>query len=296
MLKLQNVNERTWKSLRSSVIAFLPKVRGAGAVALCALLQSKGEEQRAIKMLTSKSAVHRARATYLLGLIHTPNLTNNMLPLLEDRSREVRLVATRVLGSVGAVSAASSVLQALHTKKGFSAIPTWAAVEALLAMGNEIGSLLETGLKSEDPGVQNVCTLIAGHGTFFTLAPLLRELLTNHTDIVIRINAAVALSKIGGVVEERVLERCLDATEPAELRRACVQALGVIGRAECVDTLVKLLDDNDRRVAQLAADSLVQIGELGYLRLKTVIEEQGRASVAAIGALKLAELREQVTK
>ena len=57
----------TWDRLRPSVVTFLTKVRGASADDLAEVLRSHGEIETAKGMLTSRSAVRRARATVSLS-------------------------------------------------------------------------------------------------------------------------------------------------------------------------------------------------------------------------------------
>ncbi|TFB50266.1 HEAT repeat domain-containing protein [Cryobacterium tagatosivorans] len=284
----------TWDRLRPSVVAFLPKVRGTPADDLGELLRSHGEIERATRMLTSRSAIRRTRAAYLLGLVRDPNSAALVLPLLGDPDADVRLVAARALGAIGEPSAASGVLHALRTYHGQIGLPAWVAAEALLAMGVQIAPALRIGLASEDPAVRNVCALVAGHGTFASAAPQLRILLATDSEGDVRASAAVALGRVGGAEDEAALARHTDASETTALRRTCATALGDLGQRESLDTLAGLLDDGDRRLAQLAADALVRIGSEGITRLKEAAAGQCPSARVARGALDLAGLRGQL--
>jgi HEAT repeats len=160
----------TWDRLRPSVVTFLTKVRGAPADDLGNLMRSHGEIEAAKRILTSRSAVRRARGAYLLGLVRDSDSAGLVLPLLKDPHADVRLVAARALGCMGESSAALSVLEALRTNHGRIGLPAWVAAEALLAMGVEIGPALQIGLASEDPAVRNVCASVASHGGFLSAA------------------------------------------------------------------------------------------------------------------------------
>lgn len=284
----------TWDRLRPSVVAFLPKVRGTPADDLGELLRSRGEIERATRMLTSRSAVRRARAAYLLGLVRDPDSAALVLPLLDDPDADVRLVAARALGAIGEPSAASGVLHALRTHHGQIGLPAWVAAEALLAMGVQIAPALQIGLASEDPAVRNVCAVVAGHGTFASVAPQLRILLATDSEGDVRASAAVALGRVGGADDVAALARHTDASETTVLRRTCATALGVLGQRESLDTLAGLLGDGDRRLAQLAADALVRIGSEGIARLEEAAAGQCPRARAARGALDLARLRGQL--
>ncbi len=284
----------TWDRLRASVVAFLPKVRGTPSDDLGELLRSHGEIERATRMLTSRSAVRRARAAYLLGLVRDPDSVALVLPLLGDSNADVRLVAARALGAIGEPSAASDVLRALHTHHGQIGLPAWVAGEALLAMGVQIAPALQVGLASKDPAVRNVCAVVVGHGAFASAAPQLRMLLATDGEGDVRASAAVALGRVGGADDATALARHTDASETTVLRRTCATALGDLGQRESLDTLAGLLGDGDRRLAQLAADALVRIGPEGIARLEEVATGECPSARAARGALDLAGLRGQL--
>jgi len=284
-----------WERLRPSVIAFLSKVRGTAAEDLSDLLRSRGEIERATEMLTSRSGVVRARGAYLLGLVRDRNLAALLIPLLADRDADVRLVAARSLGVIGATQAADGILQALRTSRGRRGLPAWVAVDALLGMGVEIAPAIENGLTSDYAAVRNVCAQVAGHGTIFSAAPRLSILLATAKEGEVRVSAARALGRVGGANEAIALARYTNSSEGAELRRACAVALGELGRQESLDTLVALLGDDDRRLAQLAASSLIQFGEVGIAKLVAVAVDSSPSARAAQGALDLAKLRGQIT-
>jgi HEAT repeat protein len=293
---LHAVPAPTWARLRPSVVAFLPKVRGAPADDLGELLSWHGDIDEARRMLTSRSAVARARAAYLLGLVRDPGSVALVLPLLNDPHADVRLVAARALGTIGDSSSASGVLGALRTHHGQIGLPAWVAAEALLAMGVEIGPALQIGLASEDPAVRNVCAVVAGHGTYLATASQLRLLLATDGDVAVRASAAVALGRVGGADDSATLARHAGACETALLRRTCATALGDLGHRESLEILVGLLGDGDRRLAELAADSLVRIGSEGIARLQEAAasRRRGPSARAAGGALELAGLRGQL--
>ena len=285
----------TWARLRPSVVALLRKVRGHPADDLVEVMRAHGEVDHATRMLTSRSAVRRARGAYVLGLVRDPRNAVQLLPLLSDPASDVRLVAARALGAIGDPSAASGVLQALRNHHGQIGLPAWVATEALLAMGVEVGPILQIGLASEDPAVRNVCALVAGHGAYLSAAPQLRVLLATDCDGDVRVSAAVALGRVGGAQDAAVLVRHTDGSEPAVLRRTCATAMGALGQRESMDALAELLADDDRRLAELAGDSLVRIGNEGVAVLEAAAATgQGPSARAAGVALELAGMRGQL--
>jgi HEAT repeat protein len=290
------VPARIWLRLRPSVVAFLPKVRGIGGVSLGEVMRSHGEIDKATTMLTSRSAVRRARAAYLFGLVRDSNAVDLLLPVLGDPDADVRLVAVRSLGNIGDPRAAGDVLRALRTQHGQIGLPAWIAAEALLSMGVEIGPALWIGLESDDPAVRHVCAMVAGHGTYHSTAAKLRVLLATDSDGDVRVSAAVALGRVGGAQDASALALYADASQKSVLRRTCVIALGDLGNRESLKTLTALLGDGDRRLAALAADSLVRLGSEGIALLEeaAAIRGPGPSARAAGGALELAGLRGQL--
>ena len=291
---LYEIPSHTWDRLRPSVLALLTKVRGAAAEDLSDLLRSHGEVERATKMLASRSAVHRARAAYLFGLVRDPSTALLVVPLLSDANADVRFVATRSLGFIGVPSSASEILQALGNSQGRIGVPAWIAAEALLAMGVEIAPALRAGLASHDVAVRNVCAVVAGVGTFSSAAPQLRILLNTERDDNVRVSVAVALGRLGGRLDAAVLANHTGVSETSVLRRTCATALGEVGQRESLDVLRGLLGQDDRRLAQLAADSMVRIGIEGIAKLQEVAASAGQDANAARGALDVARLRGQL--
>jgi HEAT repeat protein len=283
-----------WVRLRPHAVAFLPKVRGGPAEGLGELMRAHGDVDEATRMLISRSAVRRARAAYLLGLVRDPDGAIRLLPLLDDSDADVRMVAARALGTIGDPSAARGILRALSPHHHRIGLPAWVAAEALLAMGAEIGPALQIGLRSEDPAIRNVSAVVAGHSGYLSAAPRLRKLLATDSDREVRNNAAVALGRVGGAEDVPALARHVDPSEKVALRRTCVSALGELGRRESLEILAGLLADDDRRLAELAAGSLVRMGSEGIARLREATRWQGPGARAAGGALELAELRGQL--
>ena len=291
---LYAVPPTTWARLRPTVLAFLPKVRGASADDLSDLMRFHGEIDRATEMLTSRSAVRRAHGAYLLGLVRDRFSSPFLLRLLGDPDADVRLVAARALGVIGEPLAASGVLGALRTHHGQIGLPAWVAAEALLAMGSEITPALQAGLASEDAAVRNVCAMVAGHGTFASTVPQLRIVLATDSEPDVRASAAVALGQIGGADDVASLVRLTDASESTVLRRIAATALGDLGQRESLETLSALLSDGDPRLARLAAESLVRIGPEGISRLGEAASGLSTGARVAGAALELAALRGQL--
>ncbi|MEO8140958.1 MAG: HEAT repeat domain-containing protein [Gemmatimonadota bacterium] len=292
---LSSVGALTWACLRPKVLSLLPKVRGGAAEDLSDLLRLHGDIDNAQGMLTARSAVRRARAAYLLGLVRDPENVLIVMPLLRDPDADVRRVAARALGFIADPSAASGILDAVRTQQGRIGLPDWVAAEALLAMGAGITEALKDGLTSLDHGVRSVCVMVAGYGTFASVVPELRILLATDTEPDVRAGATVALGLIGSADDVATLAWLTHASETTVLRRSAATALGDLGSPEGLETLLGLLGDADSRLAQLAADSMVTIGSEGIARLREAVYEQSAGARVAAAALDLAGLRGRLT-
>ena len=292
---LSSVGALTWACLRPKVLSLLPKVRGEAADDLSNLLRCHGDIDNAQGMVIARSAIRRAHAAYLLGLVRDPENVPTVMPLLGDPDADVRRVAARALGFIGDPSAASGILDAVRSQQGRIGLPAWVAAEALLAMGVGVTEALKDGLTSADHFVRSVCVMVAGYGTFASVVPELRILLATDTEPDVRTGATVALGLIGSADDVATLAWLTHASEATVLRRSAATALGDLGSREGLETLVGLLGDADRRLARLAADSMVRIGSEGIARLREAVDEQSAGARVATATLDLAGLHGRLT-
>jgi HEAT repeat protein len=295
---LRAVRKRDWRAVRDVVVAVLGKVRGDTAETLVRLLEAHGEFERARAALRSRRALRRARAAYLLGLARRREDVRLLLPLLADRSTEVRLVATRSLGAMGDPVAAPALFGALGQVRGQPGIPTAVAAEALLNFGTGAVPAVIEALGAADVIQRAVATMVAAEGALSATAPRLRQLLTDEPELGVRISAARALGAVGGAEDVTRLAALTVPAQPTELRRAAALALGELGHLAAVPVLTGLLSDSDIRLAQHSGDALVQLGPPG---IRALVEAAGRPEAAgdpkytaarvAAGSLAVARLR-----
>jgi HEAT repeat protein len=286
---LRGVRDRDWRAVRDVVVGMLGTVRGDTASSLVRLLEARGEFERARSALRSRLALRRARGAYLLGVARQRSDVGLLLPLLADRSAEVRLVATRSLGSLGDPSAATALFEALGPVRGHPGIPSAAAAEVLLSFGTGAVSAVLAALSADDATQREVATLVAAEGALSAAAPRLRSLLAGDPELDVRISAARALGAIGGPDDVAELAAFTESARPTELRRAAVQALGELGHPDAAPVLSWLLSDPDVRLAQHSGDALVQLGPAG---VRALLETgDGPAARVAAGSLAIARLR-----
>jgi HEAT repeat protein len=292
---LHTVRERDWHAVRDVLVALLSKVRGDTAVMLVDLLDARGEFELARSALGSRRAIRRARGAYLLGLARQRQDVGLLLPLLADRAAEVRLVASRSLGSIGDPVAASALFAALGPVRGQPGIPTAVAAEALLNFGTGAVPAVIAALAADDATERTVATMVAAEGALSAAAPRLRQLLAGDPELAVRISAAQALGAVGGADDVAELAAYTMVTQPTALRRAAVQALGELGHPDAAPVLSELLSDPDVRLAQGSGDSLVQLGPAGVRALLQAADGAGPkdpAARVAAGSLAIARLRQ----
>jgi HEAT repeat protein len=286
---LRGIRDRDWRAARDVVVGMLGTVRGDTAVPLVRLLDARGEFERARSALRSRLALRRARGAYLLGLARQRGDVGLLLPLLADRSAEVRLVVTRSLGSAGDPIAATALFEALGPVRGHPGIPGAAAAEALLSFGVGAVPAVLAALSADDATQREVATLVAAEGALSAAAPRLRSLLAGDPEPEVRISAARALGAVGGPDDVAALAAFTESARPTELRRAVVQALGELGHPDAAPVLSWLLSDPDVRLAQHSGDALVQLGPAGVRALLQAGD--GPAARVAAGSLAIARLR-----
>jgi HEAT repeat protein len=286
---LRGIPDRDWRAVREAVVGMLGTVRGETTSSLVRLLDARGEFERARSNLRSRLALRRARGAYLLGLARQRGDVGLLLPLLADRSAEVRLVAARSLGSVGDPIAATALFEALGPVHGLPGIPGAAAAEALLSFGTGAVPAVLAALSADDATQREVATLVAAEGALSAAAPRLRSLLAGDPELEVRISAARALGAVGGPDDVAALAAFTESARPTELRRAVVQALGELGHPDAAPVLSWLLTDPDVRLAQQSGDALVQLGPAGVRALLQTGD--GPAARVAAGSLAIACLR-----
>ncbi len=280
---LRSARGKTADAIDESAVRLLAKVRGEPASQLVAVLEEHGALARAQADASHRSPVRRAHAVQLLGLARVDDCTALISEALEDEASEVRASAAYAAAYLADPWLAAPLLRSVGEGEG---IPAGLAADALLEMGVEIAPVLRAAMRNPAPRTRMVAAHVAGVGTFVHALPELRELIDSDPDLTVRVEAAEALGLIGRDSEVDLLAGHTAVGEPTDLRRASARALGRIGAPSALPALVNLLDDSDTRLAELAAQALVQLGPRGIDTL-----EARRAEPAVGTALVLAGLR-----
>jgi HEAT repeat protein len=288
---LDGVRGSSAELVEETITNLLPKVHGPAAASLVEVLEGYGSIERARQRLTARSAVTRARAAWLLGLTRDRRHVTALQPLLGDRSAEVRLVVVEALGKLGDDAPAADIIETLRPVNGRPGVPASTVAETLMNLGVGIAGELRPALADEDATVRDVAARVSGHGLFGALAPELRRLLADDPSDVVRATAATSLGSVGGHDDVAALAAAMSGDRPPALRRSAAAALGELGQRAAVPVLEPLLADDDRRLAEIAADSLLALGAAGRVVLESVLDEDGRRGRAARGTLEIDRLR-----
>jgi len=284
--RLAALDERTWRAVEPEVTALLLKVRGDNHALLVSVLDRRGAVSRAVRALSSRSAVRRARAAELLGSTRRRTVVPDLVRLLGDRDPDVRQVAARALGRIGSDRAATALLDAVGDPGD---VPPRIVAAALLRIGSGAHPALVTALDGPDPLRRAVAADIAGlDGAVAAVPALLRRLQTDE-EIEVRIRTARALGRIGSPAGLDALLAATDGARRTALRTVAVKALGDLGSPRAVPRLVELLEDPAHRIAGNAATALVRCGPRGLSALASAAES---GAPAAREALALAVLRD----
>lgn len=282
---LRGVDDATWEPLQDLLIELFGKLRGEALAPVRRLLDERRVVERAQRNLTSPSAVSRARAAYLLGLVQHRESRPALERLLADRDPDVRIVACRAVGQLGDPASAPALLGALSAARP---VPAGVVGDALLGLGAGAEPALQAALTARDANTREVAVDTGGLGGLVGIVPAVRHLLATDPQPDIRARAAVALGRLGSAAALPELIDATNAAQPAAVRLAAAEALGLIGDLDALVPLTSLLDAHDL-LADAAARALVELGPSGLAALREHAEPN-RPSAAA-GALAMASLR-----
>lgn len=285
---LLGVDERTWRALEPIVIGMVRKLRGEAREVLVDLLERRGTITRLRRRLRSHSAVRRARAAELLGLLgeHAPRGDLERL-LLGDPDPEVRIVAARALGEVGDPAAAGPLIAAVS---GVRAVPLRIVARSLARVGPGAAPVLVEAMTSAEATARAVAAEILGLGGAVTAVGVLSSHALRDPDDDVRIRCARALGRIGVPSALAVLRRCTAPGEPAALRAVATRAIGDVGGPEAIRALEPLLADAEHRVASNAARALGGLGPAAIELLGEVAASHGPGAGYAAEALAVRDL------
>jgi len=274
---LSSLPDSQWRVLEPTVVGMLGKVRGDARGSLVDLLRKRGTLERAERRTHAPSWVARCEAAEMLGAARQPQSLVALVSLLHDRDREVRQVAARALGRIGAKGAVEPLLEAVVGRR---ALPSRDVASALVLLEpTATAALVDAVGRARAPQVRAMGAEVLGLRGAVEATGLLVAMVEHDDHLEVRIRAARALGRIGVRAATPPLMEALRAESP-ELRAVAARALGQLGAADAVEPLVDGLSDSWHRVASNAGEALASLGRPGIDALTAVAAGDRRPAAA----------------
>lgn len=270
MRRLVRLDARHWAAVAPVAAGLLGTLSGEPRTSLVELFERRGIAERALRDLSARSAVRRARAAETLGDLKHRSAVGPLCLLLHDHDEAVRLVAARSLGRIGDASAARPLLDLLGSGRG---APEHIVAQALLRLGPDAVPALVGGAAAQDARVRGIALEALGRLGGYEAIGIIIAALDGDESLAVRIHAAQALGRLGLPSAARPLIEATGSEEPT-LRLAAVRALCALGDPSAERALRQLLSDPVPQVASEAAHSLLSLGRLG----RAVLEREAAAA------------------
>jgi HEAT repeat protein len=296
--QLVAVDQRTWNAVEPAAVGMLGKVRGEAHTSLVTVFKRRGAGDRALKELTARSPVARARAAEVLGNLGDPASVPALCTLLRDRDPDVRVVAARSLGRIADPAAAIPLLDSLD---GRNAVPPQIAAHALVRLGLGAQAAFSAGMLHHSELVRATALEVLGLIGAVGAAKQVEFALRSDLSLEVRVRAARTLGRLG---PRSALAPLLEAVEPGhakQLRAEAAKALGELGAPAAAQPLAALLADGEYEVAHESARALLKLGVAGRTELEKAVDEgddeplnaetPGGHAREALSAAHLTELR-----
>jgi len=246
------------------------------------LFEQFGFVQEEIANLSDRRWWVRGEAARKLGIMRSRQAVVQLVRLLQDRERDVRLSASHSLLDIAGVKGSlHPILQNL------TSVTLWMGVllsKRIIAAGPAaIGPLL-SGLESRSVSVRRFAIRMLGE---LRAPEVIGPIYTRFADMD-KVTKILALHTLGRCGDERVLDLILQSTESPEdnIKEAAVMALGYLGSPSTVPRLLNLLLEGRLPVQRAAADALASITPAG----KTALTSAATTATGAARALALEAL------
>jgi HEAT repeat protein len=262
---LINAMEHSSEFARAKVADALGRVKDTAAIPILiahardkepelrqSAIRALGEiaDERAIQTLISimdhPDPVTRLSAVQALGKFEGDEVRKELVKALDDGDLEVRDVA-------------ASVLEA----QGFC--------KAILLEKQAPVSILRATLDSRDSRLRAVAAQALGRCRDVGAVEALIEVLFKDTDKWVRVNAAIALGKIGDPSATGALGIAI-TSDNAAVRKHAAASLGLLGGTDAVKILISALSDHEESVWREAGTAILTIGEMATEPLVAMLD------------------------
>ena len=140
-------------------IELIAKVRGADRDQLVGLLGRAGVADAARRDTCSRRTITRLRGAVLLDMLARPDDLDRLIDLTTDSDAQIRVVAVRAIGRVGAGSATTALIRGVTNRR----LPVHAVSMAIVRIGAPAVPALEDALRSSDPSTRALGAELLGY-------------------------------------------------------------------------------------------------------------------------------------
>ncbi|KKL82447.1 hypothetical protein LCGC14_1984700, partial [marine sediment metagenome] len=184
------------------------------------------------------------------------NVNDKIVNSLSDRSWQIRLYSTKILGEIGDFSTISQVFSLMSDENGSVRN---AAIDALINFNKveEIVNLAKDSLNSSNWKIRRAAVrLLIRTGSKESINSLISCL--NDDDVHIKSWAAMALGKLKDIDSIEPFTQLLKETDK-KIRISAVKALGEIGNKDAIKPLIEVLGDDNWEVKKEVENALNRI-------------------------------------
>ncbi|GAB3553274.1 hypothetical protein GCM10027404_25410 [Arthrobacter tumbae] len=244
--------------VEETLLRMIPEVRGDVREAMIRVLAGRGLLRRSLDRIHSRSAIQRAAAAELLGILGGREVIDPLTAALRDKSLEVRLVAARALGVAAQPEAGGHLVDALSLTSG---IPHSVAATALLNLPEQDPAVYIEGLQDRDAGIRYGSAAVVGLLLMSEAADALFDCMVaergrqDASDVVIAA-CARSLGRLGHkpATTELADISCSSAAS-SSVRQAAGEALRAMPGAEARDVRRRVIEHADPDVRRILVDA-----------------------------------------
>jgi len=242
------------------------------------VFERRGAAWRARSELRRSDPVRRARAAEILGTLGRKDAVPDLCELLRDGDTEVRVVAARALGRIGAAAAARPLLEAVGSRR--RGVPAHFAAHALSMLGTAAQPTLTAALGSPYETVRATAAEVLGLVGAVGATGRVEEALRGDRSIEVRVRAARTLGRLGTRTALPPLLEAVKPGQPTALRVEAARSLGELGTVAAAEALTEVLADREHEVAHHAARALLKLGNRGRIALTAAGSAHAREALA----------------